>query len=274
MSPPTLSAPSMVFGRDLLLNVQKLSRIVRHVEIVLFHTPELHNIPTAEELLFLQEIKEEKQLTYSVHLPASLEIAAENRIKRHRAVQRATQIVTHMNALAPDYHILHIPITTPTLTAQQGCYIMTEEEFMYAAWADRATKSLQIIQAETGLKQRLLLENINYSPKLLDPIRQAGFCAFCLDIGHLLLGGESVREVLRQYLPAIREIHIHGVVGWDEHLGLEVLPEERVQAWLTDLNRYGYTGILNVEVFDPVDLESSLRVLRKIGPMKQEGSAS
>jgi sugar phosphate isomerase/epimerase len=266
MGPLTLSAPSMVFGQDLVNNVRNLSHIVKHIEIVLFHTPELHNIPTAEEILFLQGIKEEKNLTYSIHLPASLEIAAEDGAKRLRAVQRATEIVARMHGLAPEYHILHIPITTPTLTAQPGCYIMGEEEFMYGAWAERATKSLESIQAVTGLKQRLLLENINYSPRLLDSVRQAGLCAFCLDIGHLLLGRESVCDTLRRYLPVTREIHIHGVIGWDEHLGLDVLPEERVQSWLHCLNRYGYTGILNVEVFDPVDLENSLGVLQKMTP--------
>jgi len=68
----------MVFGLNLVENVKRLSRIVNHIEVVIFHTPDLHNIPTTEEILFLKEIKAEKNLTYSVHLPASLEIAAES----------------------------------------------------------------------------------------------------------------------------------------------------------------------------------------------------
>jgi sugar phosphate isomerase/epimerase len=268
MSPPLISAPSMVFGMDLVENVKNLSRIVNHIEIVIFHTPELHNIPTAEEILFLKEIKTEKYLSYSIHLPASLEIAAESELKRKNAVRMATQIIAQLSELDPEYHVLHIPITTPTLTAEPGCYIMDKGQFMYAAWADRAIASLNHIQKETGLKQRLLLENINYSPKLLELIREQGSCAFCLDIGHLLLGRESVRKTLKRYLPVIKEIHIHGVMGWDEHLGLEVLPEVRVQSWFHCLNDYGYTGILNLEVFDPVDLKKSLQVLEKMKNIK------
>jgi sugar phosphate isomerase/epimerase len=113
------------------------------------------------------------------------------------------------------------------------------------------------------------LENINYSPDLLEFIRQQGFCAFCLDMGHLLLGRESVRKTLKRYLPVIKEIHIHGVTGWDEHLGLDVLPLERVQSWFHCLNDYGYTGILNLEVFDPVDLKKSLEVLKQVKTTKQ-----
>ncbi len=261
----------MVFGLNLIENVKRLSRIVNHIEIVIFHTPDLHNIPTAEEILFLKEIKAEKNLTYSVHLPASLEIAAESKLKRDMAVRMATKIIAHLTELDPEYHILHIPITTPTLTAEPGCYIMEKDQFKYAEWADRATTSLLRIQAETGLKQRLLLENINYSPNLLESIRQQGFCAFCLDIGHLLLGKESVREILERYLPVIKEIHIHGVIGWEEHLGLDVLPAERVHAWFHCLNKYGFSGILNIEVFDPLDLEKSLRVLKKVKTLKPGG---
>ena len=271
MCPSVISAPSMVFGRNLIENVKRLSRIVKHIEIVIFHTPDLHNIPTTEEILFLKEIAAEKNLTYSVHLPASLEIAAESELKRNEAVRTATEIISYVSELAPLYHILHIPITTPTLTAQPGCYIMEKDQFKYADWADRAATSLLRIQKETGLKQRLLLENINYSPNLLEFIRQQGLCAFCLDIGHLLLGKESVREMLERYLPVIKEIHIHGVIGWEEHLGLDVLPTERVQSWFRCLNKYGYGGILNLEVFDPVDLEKSLQVLEKVKAIKPEG---
>ena len=271
MCPSIISAPSMVFGLNLIENVTRLSRIVNHIEVVIFHTPGLHNIPTADEILFLKEIKREKNLTYSVHLPTSLEIAAESKLKRDLAVRMATKIIAHLSELSPEYYVLHIPITTPTLTAEPGCYIMEKDQFKHADWSDRATTSLLRIQAETGLKQRLLLENINYSPNLLESIRQQTFCAFCLDIGHLLLGNESVREILELYLPVIKEIHIHGVIGWEEHLGLDVLPVERVQSWFHCLNEYGYNGILNLEVFDPVDLDKSLQVLKKVITIKPGG---
>lgn len=178
------------------------------------------------------------------------------------AVQLATRIIDHMNELKPAYHILHVPITTPTLTAEPGCYYTGKTGFPYAAWADRALESLGHIQGKTGLNQRLLLENINYSPDLLEDIRRQGLCAFCLDIGHLLLGRESVGGMLRQYLPVIKEIHIHGVREWEEHMGLDVLPPEKVQSWLHVLDDHGYAGILNIEVFDPRDLATSLQILK------------
>ena len=61
---------------------------------------------------------------------------------------------------------------------------------------------------------------------------------------------------------------MRGVTGWDKHLGLDVLPEERVRSWFRCLNDYEYTGVLNLEVFDPVDLEKSLQVLEKMKNME------
>ena len=268
MHPFIISAPSMVFGKDLAENVKRLSRLVDHIEIVVFHTPELHNIPTSRDILFMKKIKAEKKITYSVHLPASFEIAAQSRQKREMAIQIATQIIDEMAELDPEYYILHVPVATPTLTAEPGCYMTDKSSFRYAAWADRALESLGRIQEATGLNRQLLLENINYSPVLLEEIWQKGLCAFCLDIGHLLLGGESVLKVLKRYLPVVREIHIHGVVGWEEHLGLDVLPPERVRSWFDFLNENGYAGILNIEVFDPQDLAKSLQLLEKIQIME------
>jgi sugar phosphate isomerase/epimerase len=51
---------------------------------------------------------------------------------------------------------------------------------------------------EIGENNKLLVENINYSPSFLEPFCKEGLCGLCLDIGHLLLGQEDVMEVMRQ----------------------------------------------------------------------------
>lgn len=261
-----ISAPSMVFGRDLLENVDRLSRMLHHVEIVLFYTPALHNIPTESEVQVLNAIKTQKNLTFSVHLPASLEIAAEDAALRRGAVDRANGIIDRMAGLHPEHYVMHIPMTPPTLTAQPGCYITDGDNGRFDGWRDRALAGLAGIQGKTGLGHRLLVENINYSPNLLEPFLEQGLCGMCVDIGHLLLGNENVREVLARYLPRTDEIHLHGVEGWQEHIALDVLPQERVKAWIGCLNAFGFSGVVNLEVFDPEDLKKSLRMLETIDP--------
>jgi sugar phosphate isomerase/epimerase len=108
------------------------------------------------------------------------------------------------------------------------------------------------------------VENINYSPVFLGPLWREGLCDFCLDIGHLLLGCESVRKNLKRHLPVIREIHLHDVIGCEEHQSLDVLSIERVRSWFQCLSDFGYRGVLNIEVFDPEDLEKSLRMVKAV----------
>lgn len=251
----------MVFGMDLVENVEKLSQIVSHAEIVLFQTPDLHNIPDEQTIATVKKFMAEKEMTCSVHLPASLEVAAEEIDRRNSAVHMAVELVEHMDTLNPTNYVLHVPITEPTLTAQPGCYIHEQYLAHYDAWSARALGALEEIQHRTELNSRLLVENINFSPAFLEPLWQEGLCAFCLDIGHLLLGRESAGHHLQRYLPVIKEIHLHGVIEWDEHLSLNVLPMERVRAWFHLLEEFGFTDILNLEVFDPLDLEKSMRMV-------------
>lgn len=255
----------MVYGMALVENVKKLSLIVDHVEIILYHTKDHHNLPTTKELAFLERIREETALSYSVHLPASLEIAAADASTRNASLERTIHMIHHFHHLNPDYFIFHIPFTAPTLVAEPGCYFTEKDSGSLHNWSKRAIDGLKKIQGETGIHQRLLIENINYSPVFLEPFWRQGLCGFCLDIGHLLLGGECVRDHLERYLPVIREIHLHGVTGWEEHIGLEVIVEDRLRSWITLLQSSGYSGILNLEVFDPVHLASSLRLLRENG---------
>lgn len=162
-----VSAPSMVFGMDLVENVEALSRFLDHVEIVIFHTPECHNIPTDRQIAHLKEIKSNQNLSFSVHLPPSFEIASPDETKKHAAVALASKIVHLCEEINPDYYILHVPVTAPTLTAEPGMYLKKNSHPEFNGWLDRAATGLEIIQAQTKLGPRLLVENINYSPKLL-----------------------------------------------------------------------------------------------------------
>jgi len=69
--PVKTSAPSMVYGKDLLQNVKLLADVVDNIEIVLFHTPSLNNTPSNNDLRLLNKIGKQKNVTFTVHLPAA-----------------------------------------------------------------------------------------------------------------------------------------------------------------------------------------------------------
>ncbi len=233
-------------------------------EILLFHTPVLDNIPTPLELQALKEIQDRTGIVYTVHLPSSLEIASNDRAIREKSIHLLIDIWHKTSSLQPLFYILHIPVTPPTLVPVPGQYFKSESSQPWDDWTSLAIESLGIIHKNIGAESGLLLENINYSPKFLAPFFEAGFGGFCLDIGHLLLGGENVQELLEYFLDQIREIHLHGVKDFSEHLSLDVLPREEVAQWLSCMRKRGFQGLINLEVFSPEDLNASLEVISDI----------
>jgi sugar phosphate isomerase/epimerase len=259
--PFILAAPSMVFGKDLMENVRRLAGLMNHVEILLFHTPSLHNVPDHREVSMLNQTGDQENITYSVHLPASLEIASRDRAKREESVRLAIEICRQTSAFNPCHYILHIPFTAPTLVPVPGLYFKTGNQGTWSEWTKRALDSLEMIISNTGLNGKLLVENINYSPSFLEPFWEEGCCKLCLDLGHLLLGKENVSETLKTYLNVTEEIHLHGVQAYDEHISLAVLPANQVHEWLTCLVKASFAGIINLEVFSPQDLEISMKIV-------------
>ena len=248
-------------------NAEMLSRCgndLDFTEILLFQTPALHNIPTTRELHILKEIQYRTQTAYTVHLPASLEIASNHREIREKSIRFIIDIWLKISILQPAYYILHIPITPPTIVSVPDQYFKSGSSQSWDDWTSRAMESLRRIRSSVGDESALLIENINYSPKFLEPFFDADYGGFCLDIGHLLLGDEHVPEVLEYFRDQIREIHLHGVKDCTEHLSLDVLPHDQVVEWLSCLNRWKYQGLINLEVFSPEDLKTSLEVVSDI----------
>jgi sugar phosphate isomerase/epimerase len=251
----------MVFGENLLENAHLLAGMVDHIEIVLFYTPTLHNFPSVSEIKALKKLGANEDVSFSVHLPTFLEIASPNRKKREKSVQMVIDLINLMDELKPMYHILHIPCTSPTLTPVPGLYFTGEHRDKFIDWTKRAMESLETIQLRVGQRNKILVENINYSPIFLECFWKQGLCEFCLDMGHLMLGRESVVKMTKQFMPVIREVHLHGVKGHEEHLSLAVLPEARVSKWVKLLVEASYGEVVNLEVFSEGDLEASISML-------------
>jgi sugar phosphate isomerase/epimerase len=263
--PFKIGATSMVFGHDMVENAGLLARIVNHVEILLFHTPTLDNIPGTETIRRLNEIRRANSITYSVHLPASLEVGAAERQRRTDAARLAAEICLQMADLDPICYVLHIPFSPPTLVAVPGVYFGSGTKDLQPRnpWARRSLESLAVVRESVPKSAELLVENINYSPSFLMPFVESGLCGLCLDIGHLILGGECIEDALTAHLDATREIHLHGVKGCDEHLCLSELPEPMLNHCVAYLKKQRFSGVVNLEVFTSEHLERSLEVLLK-----------
>jgi sugar phosphate isomerase/epimerase len=251
----------MVFGEDVVHNVQMLDGRVSHVEIVLFYTPSLHNLPEGSKIRWLRNLGEQAGITFSVHLPASMEIASAEKSTRRKSLHLAKDWCLQMGQLNPTGYVLHIPCHTPTLTPVPGLYFRPGDGWPGDDWTERAKESLAALHEVVPEPGRLLVENINYSPAFLEPFYKEGLCALCLDLGHLILGQENVMESMKKYLGVTREVHLHGVTGHQEHLSLSALLRQHVHQWVRLLMGFRFEGTLILEVFTPQDLEESIDIV-------------
>lgn len=250
----------MVYGNDLLENVRLLAGTVAHIEILLFHAPDLHNIPEAGEIRALREVGERSKVTFSVHLPASLEIASMDKGTRQRSLHLARDICRLMAEVNPLHFVLHVPYTAPTLVPVPDLYFQEGIGIAWDDWRERALESIALLHETVGNADRLLVENINYSPSLLEPLLATGNCRLCLDIGHLLLGQEDATGSIRRYQDEIRTIHLHGVRGYEDHLSLSRLSDHPIEEWLRCLTEPSRRTVI-LEVFTPQDLEESIDIV-------------
>ena len=251
----------MIFGNDIVENAEILIELVDNIEIVLFHTPTQNNFLSRSDLRRLAQIGSRHGVSYTVHLPDSLEIASSSAAKRAESIGQTLKLIEVTAGIDPQHHILHVPFTHPTLIPVPGLYLKSIAHQRWQEWLKRATESLSIIFDTCGQSASLLVENINYSLVFLEPLAQSGYCKICLDVGHLLLGQESVMAAIKRYISQIREIHLHGIKNHMDHYSLALLPQERLARWMKHLIRNQYDGIINLEVFSPRDLMVSLELL-------------
>lgn len=261
--PFTICAPSMIFRESMVENVRRLSSLLPHIEILLYHQPDINNFPSSAEMNEINAIGRSEGIDFSVHLPASFEIASPDRKKRELSLELTMECCMRTAAINPLHYIIHVPYSPPTLVTVPGQYFNTSNADRRQEWINTATKSLELINAQWDYPGSLLVENINFSPTLLEPLWAKGLCEFCLDIGHLVLGNENVETITRQYLPVTREVHLHGVRENEEHLSLAAYPNTKIKNWVFILQEH-FCGVLNLEVFSPEDLEESLGIVLEL----------
>mgnify|MGYP001039839500 CR=1 FL=1 len=250
--PFRLGTTSYIIPADILPNVRYLAGKVRDIELILFEVDDgPNNLPTpavVDELLRLAALYD---LSYTVHLPLDLKLAADGSA-RDVSLDKARRVIECTRALRPWAYVLHL----------DGKAVRhSTDPAVLRPWQDRAVRALELVAAWAGGPEKLAVENLEgYPPAFNEPVLERIPVGCCVDIGHLCLDGHDPLPYLQAWLPRARVIHWHGVADRD-HAGLHhVAPAQldAVLAWL-----YGhYRGVLTLEVFNEADLEDSLTALQ------------
>jgi sugar phosphate isomerase/epimerase len=239
--PFRLGSTSYVYPADIVPNVRRLAPLVDDVELVLFEVNEQSNLPSPEVVAELAVLADIHDLTYTVHLPLDLRLAACDDGWRHLSMDKARRVVQATRPLNPWAYVIHLDgaelqagITSATL----------------ARWRDQAARSLEMIGQEAGDLHLLAVENLeHYDPQAFLPLLDRLPVSLCVDVGHSLKSGGDPLPYLQAHLERTRVVHVHGSRDGRDHRGLDLLPDGLLAQLLDLLLAAHYQEVLTVEVF-------------------------
>lgn len=247
--PFRLGTTSYIVPAPIFPNIRFLASLVDEVEIVLFESGRQDNLPAVVEIDEMRRLGEELDLTYNIHLPTGLSLGAADGAERRRACETILRFCDGTRPLGPSAWVLHL---------EEGGMDGPDS---LDGWRERLRTSIRDLVTGGLDRSRTVVENLGYPLDWIRPLVSEFGLSWCLDVGHLLAGGEDVAGALDVMKGGVEMIHLHGLMDGRDHRSAAALPEE---TWMT-LRPFleEYRGGLSVEVFSGEDLRTSLLALEE-----------
>lgn len=253
-----LGTTSFIFPEDWIGNARKLAQIVDEIEILVFESDPKTGLPDKTAVEALQQIGEENNLSYNVHLPTDVHIGSHEKAKSAFAADRIVGAIRRTEALKPRSWTLHI----------EG----PDGQHPVEKWIEDAADGLCRL-SKAGIRlERIALETLDYPPEYLIPLVDRFGTGICLDVGHLFCHGYDALAFLTRHRNRIDLLHVHGIQGKQDHLSLDCLNDSQTAVLLNILGQF--TGCVSIEVFRLDDLVRSLSWLEKSVNISKQPSSS
>jgi len=244
-----------VLPADLADNASFLAPRVQNIQLLFFESRAKRGMDHPLDLDLLQKLAGDHDLTYTVHLPLDLALAADEPRQRQRAVAEIIDLVRYLMSLEPLAFDLHLN---------------RQPDLELAQWRQRLAGSLTMLADGLGdLKQLLAVENIDYPfSQVSDLVLAHGF-SVCLDLGHAVRFGGDL-GFLFGLMPHVRHIHYHGVTKGRDHQVLAPAHAELTRRLFAELIEADYQGAVTLEVYNENDLNGSVAELYRLGLIAED----
>jgi sugar phosphate isomerase/epimerase len=241
-----LGTTSYIFPADILTNIRKLAGVVQDVELLIFEAGEQGNsYPERTVLRELREIAAASDLTYTVHLPLDLALAADR-----PALEAALGVVRHTAELSPHGFVVHLDGNGH------------DRPYDRSRWLENSVRSVEALMQEVADPRKICLENLDdQPPALLDAILDLLPVSCCIDVGHLWKQGLDPVPLLDSWLPRAAVVHLHGLDTRD-HQGLSLMDPADLDPVVAALAR-DFQGVLTFEIFSEADLLDCLEAFKR-----------
>lgn len=254
--PFRVGTSSYIIPDDIIPNIKYLSHKVDDIEILLFESDEISNLPSSNTIKEMNNLAREHNLTYNIHLPVDIALGAIDEVARKNSVQKCLRVIELMKEVNPFAYILHLTGNANIMGEDSAETIID--------WLPALQKSLMEL-SNTGIDMSLVcVETLKYPFHYLNNLLETFNLSVCLDIGHILRYKYSLKNYFSNYLERTKVIHLHGIKLGRDHNSIDNLDDNILQFILEELHRNKQKNrILTIEVFNESDFNNSVKVLER-----------
>jgi sugar phosphate isomerase/epimerase len=252
--PFRLGTTSYILPADMMTNIRYLADRVDDIELLVFESDEMAELPDEGVIRDLRQIADDEELTYTVHLPLDISLGDFDGDERARSVSKCVRTIDKMKILDPRGWILHCNRRGP------GNNHIEQD----AVWAAAVEVSVEKI-LRCGVEPRsVCVETLDASFPLLGPVIDEHGLSICLDIGHLILYRMPVEEYINKYLERSPVNHLHGVRAGKDHKAINGMDDAVLAKLFSAIKSSGnHDRVLTLEVFSEKDLAASVNRLKE-----------
>lgn len=249
--PFKLATTSYIYPDKIVPNVTLLAPLLDEIELVLFQSEDLGNIPDDSEIRDLLALSKIHGIGFNVHLPIDIFLGDERDEIRLRGVSVVKRVIQRTLSLLPSTYTLHLDLRN-----KEG-----QEETDIKSWQQRIVLSIEEIVSDEIHPEKISIETLGYPFEWAEEIISKFGVSVCLDLGHILLYKQDLQGYMDKYLSKTSIVHFHGHQNGIDHLGIDKLDGKTIDLILSHLQNY--TGVLSIEVFSQKDLMDSIKTLEE-----------
>jgi len=252
--PFLLGTTSYIIPESIIPNVRMLAPLVDDIELVLFESDAISNLPSKREIAELKSIAESYNAGFTIHLPTDRKAGSASTTERQGFRDAARRVIDLTSPLTPHGWVLHLEgITFQAAQAEIDI------------WKTRCLEIVSDLSDATGASRLIAIENLAYPFACNVSIASECNTMLCLDVGHLWVAqDQSWKTICKDVLSSTSIIHLHGVESGNDHISLRRGNDKQIELFLDMLKDYSYTGVLTLEVFNQKDFTESMEVIREI----------
>ncbi len=252
--PFKLGTTSYIIPDNVLPNVREISPLVDDIELVLFESPEISNIPSPDEIKELADLGAQYGCGYTVHLPIDKKAGAADENERVGFCDAASRIIERTLPLGPRAWILHLEGIKPDAA--------TEE---IDDWVQRCDHTILSLMEVVDSPAKVAIENLGYPWHWHHELAKLNRASLCCDVGHLWAYFDHNWQVqLEEMLPHTSVVHLHGFNGQKDHMSLASGDRDNITIFFEKLKKVNYNGVVTLEIFNQTDLSESVDMVRQI----------